>query len=127
MLRATKVEGAKDEARLIETSAKRSYVPMVYYGSRRLLPNAHVAKVIPTYVQYLRLDACRRVLVRLQHALYEHACASVRYFKFQFYTELHSFKYIINGTEYYTYLIENTYFSFAQLQTKEQTTFKQRF
>ncbi|KYQ51636.1 hypothetical protein ALC60_09255, partial [Trachymyrmex zeteki] len=31
---------AKDEARLIETSAKRSYVPVVYYGSRRLLPNA---------------------------------------------------------------------------------------
>ncbi|KYM95210.1 hypothetical protein ALC62_14120, partial [Cyphomyrmex costatus] len=35
-----KGRGAKDEARLIETSAKRSYVPVVYYGSRRLLPNA---------------------------------------------------------------------------------------
>ncbi|EGI68351.1 hypothetical protein G5I_02994 [Acromyrmex echinatior] len=34
-----KGRGAKDEARLIETSAKRSYVPVVYYGSRRLLPN----------------------------------------------------------------------------------------
>ncbi|KYM82503.1 hypothetical protein ALC53_06993, partial [Atta colombica] len=51
-----KGRGAKDEAQLIETSAKRSYVPVVYYGSRRLLPNARCKKLYAR--TYLRLDAC---------------------------------------------------------------------
>jgi len=51
-----KGRGAKDEAQLIETSAKRSYVPVVYYGSRHLLPNARCKKLYAR--TYLRLDAC---------------------------------------------------------------------
>lgn len=52
MLRSTKLGGAKDEARLIETSAKRSYVPVVYYGSRRLYFRMHTIQKL--YVLYVR-------------------------------------------------------------------------
>lgn len=96
---------AKDEARLIETSAKRSYVPVMYYGSRSL-PNA---KVICTHKQYLRLDY-HRVLVRSQHTrTQQHARMHIPVHV----QDTSSFNFIQNYTVLYVLLIVQNYTCFG--------------